>query len=254
MCQGFFLNQFWRTQEDNVWEFLAEACLVSQVPDAVLGKIMKDSRVARTAPEIEHTLAVAMRWLVELPIFVFEKLAGLSCCSATDLRSHCIHAAHRCLAFFNFRVLSVANSLPWIAAHQSLVRGDMNQNLIRLKAGPKPQNGTAGKLWELLRLEKLANSVLTRMVILLGDTPWSSTVVEQLHGTIAALSRVHQEYEVGTLMARSMCLFLSKLLPSQSTLEKTGDQGGCQTSTSGQETAWASCWHTYVPAELVGIA
>jgi hypothetical protein len=160
---GFFLNQFWRSQEENCWEFLAEASLVSQVPDAVVALLMQDNRVARTAPDLEMALLSKLMWLIELDLFVFEKLARLSGCSGAVLRGNCVRAAHKCIAFFRFRVLSVANALPW-----TLVRGNILENLQSLAASPKPSNVAAGKLWELMRLGCIATSILVRMVVLLG--------------------------------------------------------------------------------------
>jgi hypothetical protein len=60
---------------------------------------------------------------------------------------------------------------------------------------------------------------LVLLVELLGDSPWATIVVEQLHGTIAVLARFHPEYELDTLMARAMCLYLEKLAPSRTTAE-----------------------------------
>ena len=57
--------------------------------------------------------------------------------------------------------------------------------------------------------------------LLFADTPFSSIVVEQLHGTIAVLARLHPEYECETLMARAMSMVLQKLMPSQTRLDKS---------------------------------
>ncbi|CAK0876678.1 unnamed protein product [Prorocentrum cordatum] len=177
--------------------------------------IMKDNRVARTAPALRSALADNMEWIRSLPTFVYKKLGALSGVSWRALQSTCVRAAHKAVAFFNFRVLSVAESLPW-----TLVRGDVGANLSALKAGPRPSNRTAGKVWDLLQLGAVPLPVLQRTVELLGDAPWSTVVVEQMHGSIAALSRFHPEYELVTLLSRTMCLFLHKLTPKPSVEEK----------------------------------
>ena len=70
---GFFLNQFWRSQEDNCWTFIVEAALVAQVPDAVLAEVMRDNRVGRTAPILERLLSERMIWITTVSTFVWKK-------------------------------------------------------------------------------------------------------------------------------------------------------------------------------------
>ena len=61
----------------------------------------------------------------------------------------------------------------------------------------------------------------TEMVELLADCPWTTAVVEQMHGSAAVVSRHnHPEYTLATMLSRSMALVVSKVLPSSTKLEK----------------------------------
>lgn len=82
----------------------------------------------------------------------------------------------------NVSFIPVAQSLPW-----TLVRGDLRKHLQQLQGGPKPTSRTAGDVWENMHLGTVAIPILISMLELLPDTLWSTVVVEQLHGTIAAL-------------------------------------------------------------------
>ena len=61
---------------------------------------------------------------------------------------------------------------------------------------------------------------LCHVVLLLGDTPWCTAVVEQLRGSAACVSRLHPECGLNALLCRSMALVASKLLPGLSREEK----------------------------------
>ena len=50
--------------------------------------------------------------------------------------------------------------------------------------------------------------------------PWSSTIVEQMHGSMAAFHRYHPEYGSDTLCLRTMLSFLNRLLPQASEEER----------------------------------
>ena len=168
---------------------------------------MKDNRVALASPDLQEELEWKLLWLRSLPEFVWATIAALSGISSSELRGQCVRAGHRACAFFAWRVLRPSNQLPW-----TLCRGDIKSNLEKLKAGPRPINSTAEKPWVLLQNGVIPMVVLIRLVTLLADTPWTTMVVEQLHGSLAALSRVHPEYELSTFFSRTFIMYMMRLL------------------------------------------
>ena len=61
---------------------------------------------------------------------------------------------------------------------------------------------------------------LVRMVLLVGDAPWSTAVAERLHSAVSLLSRHHPDYSLGSLLARSTVLTARKLLPAPTVTKK----------------------------------
>jgi hypothetical protein len=210
---GFFLNGFWRLKEPH-WLFFAKAAMCSRVADAGLQIVMEDNRVARQADVLRQAMHDAASRIGDISIFIWDRLGGLSGCHGAHMRSMCIRAAHRTCAFTEFRVLRVADQLPW-----SLCRGDIADNLDLLKQGDRPADTTSGKLWDLLHID-YNKYQLVRMVELLGDAPWSTYVTEQLHASAALVSRHHPDYGLGTLLSRSLVITARKLLPAESKQQK----------------------------------
>jgi hypothetical protein len=119
------------------------------------------------------------------------------------------------MAFFQFRALIPAEGLPW-----SLCRGDIQANLRALKASPRPTHCDASaKAWDLMEVGWPLHS-LQQMVQLMADAPFTTTVTEQLHASASVVARYHPEYQLDTLLARSMCLAVAKMLQKPPTVER----------------------------------
>ena len=209
----FHLHHFERLTKDR-WGFLTRAALMCEVADGVLSELLKDSRVARTAPALRRCLASDMQGLMNLPMGVWEQVAGLSEESPDLIRTETLLAAHRSCSFMEFRFLKEADGLPW-----RLCRGQIQDNLRALAGAPQPLEATARKIWQFMHAGHPL-PFLERMLQLLADAPWTTTVAEQLHGSCAAVSRHHPEYGVGTLTARACLVTANKLLPGPSGLQK----------------------------------
>ena len=69
------------------------------------------------------------------------------------------------------------------------------------------------EVWDLLQNGSVAPWTLSRMLDLLGDSPWVSHVAEQLHAAAAMVSRHHPDYFLAMLLSRCMLVFVNKLLP-----------------------------------------
>jgi hypothetical protein len=238
---GFFLNGFFRLARDDCWTFVVEACIVSHIPDCVLRMLMKDNRVGRNIHELADAMHSKFSWLRGLPDSIWNKLASISTVTGDTLKQNCILAGHRCVAFFHWRVVRPATQLPW-----TLVRGDIVQNLKDLAAGQCPNEPISAKAWKLMQLGE-SIVLLARMLTMLADTPWTSMVVEQLHGTMAALSRFHPEYSLDSLLTRSMIMFFNKLVYMPSKLDKDiSSLGKAMQNIDRREPSKAGPRHAYV--------
>ena len=152
-----------------------------------------------------------MVWLTNIPAFTWVQLASsLEGVSADSLRCKTLMCGSTILAFLQHRVWRHVESLPW-----SLCRGDLEQNLKDLRAGPDATEHTTFKIQRLARLGYHMGA-LVQGLQRLGDTPWTTTRHEQAHGSAALVHRVHPEYSVGLIIARAFlhicrsCLFPPK--------------------------------------------
>ena len=141
-------------------------------------------------------------------------LAGIAQMDAHALREQCVYGGHRALAFMEFRFLSHAAELPY-----SLPRGDVDANMTALKAGAKPSEEVAGKIWELL-WRNVPWAIVRRLIELIGEAPWTSTAVEQLHAQLALMSRFRPDLELGALLARTTTSIANKRLPRMGARER----------------------------------
>jgi hypothetical protein len=66
----FYLNGFSRLVGDRK-TFMAQAAFISRVTDGVLAELLEDARVARRHDELWQTLSEDLKWLIELPSFVW---------------------------------------------------------------------------------------------------------------------------------------------------------------------------------------
>ena len=121
------------------------------------------------------------------------------------LRSDCTDAADVSCAYAAKKFLRKVRQLPW-----SLAIGDMSGNLDTLAAGMEPGEQTASKIWKLLQLG-CNRAELVDAVAMLRECRWSTVLAEQLHGTTAAIHKLHKELGEAVLTARSMVGFMKPL-------------------------------------------
>ena len=119
----FYLKGFGRMQPSRK-RFLVHAAIVGAVAEAFQCELMKDSRIARNYDLLWSSAAKAMRWVVDLSARTYALLGSACGLSGAAVADTCINGAHISLEFIHRRVLSHADSLPWI-----LLRGDIEENL-----------------------------------------------------------------------------------------------------------------------------
>ena len=102
--------------------------------------------------------------------------------------------------------------LPW-----TLACGDVDANIQALKAGPQPTEVTTLKFWRLLNAGT-SHLEVRDAVMMLREVRWSTSVVEQLHGTCAIIHKLHHELGQSTLVARTMVTCMRPLLAASDPL------------------------------------
>ena len=196
--------------------FAVLASISSRIAEGIQSELLEDSRIASTYASLWDTAAQEMRWVIDLPMWVWSALASVAQSSPEQIQDEAIAASHISFHFLWRRVLQPASELPW-----RLFRGDIESNLEAMKAGPQPEEPCSSQLWELMHDHPLfPRSNLVGVVELLGQVSWSSLPAEQQHGSLAALHRWHPEYELDTLVSRALCHQMVRLLPSASDLDK----------------------------------
>ena len=178
------------------------AALASYPSDSLLAELLEDDRVVPRLQFLQDVVQDELEWLSQLPSAVW-RYKGEWCpgedIGGGDLRNEVMSAAHTSGALLEHRVWSVARSPPW-----SLAQGDIGRNLHDLKSVVEPPSEPSSKkIWELLHMGFSA-SQLEEGVRLLSGISWSSTSVEQQHGSASVLAKAHRRYGAGTVTARSM--------------------------------------------------
>jgi hypothetical protein len=206
----FYLNGFRRLLKEDRKAFIATSAIVSFVPEAVLTLLLKDSRVMHQYANLWETLSQQMLWLVSLPAYFWEAVAGSVDMSAEELKSNCINGGHVSFHFFWRRVLQPASEAPWC-----LCFGDVKANVEELRDGPEPSELVSWQLWCMLRAG-ISENIVMLTIILMKEIPWTTLPAEQQHGVMAALHRFHPDYAVDMLAARTMISLLRRMLWSMS--------------------------------------
>ena len=166
-----------------------------------------------------------MSWIASLGLPFWLRLAALvPGKSAAALRTACLRAANISASCLERKALSVARGLPW-----SLVRGDIGANLDALLEAPAPKEPTALKIRRLLELG-YGRLMLVEGIERLGDVHWSTTIVEQGHGSAAVVHKVHRQYGLNMLCQRAMIHMTRGLFPAPA--EEAKDQRSQQRLTT----------------------
>ena len=188
-------------------QYAVVATMVAHVADSFLLELLEDDRVAARVDELEAALDDEIDWLHRVPEFTWQRPATLLGEPGPQLlRSWCLHAGHVARAFIHRRVFTMARSYPW-----ALLHGDVSANLNSLKNAEPVSEPVTAKIQKLLQLG--FNRVqIEQAVRLLGQIPWTTTTVEQGHGSTAIIHRLHRQYGEETLCRRAMvhmmrCLF-----------------------------------------------
>ena len=117
---------------------------------------------------------------------------------STSLRSQCVSAAWVSIGYIE-SFLREARGGVW-----ALLRGDRQRNLEALANSAAPtENENLFKIYELMRIGFNTKTILQGLDAL-DQISWTALGVEQGHASASGVMKLHREYGVATLMARSM--------------------------------------------------
>lgn len=115
-------------------------------------------------------------------------------------------AAHIVASFLCDRFLRIPDQLPF-----SLATGDISQNLEDLKNGPDVTSSEVGRKIQILMRKEYQKIKMERGLELVRDINWTTVSVEQMHGLLSALLKLHKRYGRDMLSARAMLLIVRPL-------------------------------------------
>ena len=171
--------------------------LTARVSEEPLALILKDDRLPKMLAEVDEAIALQRDRVLQLDEFVIQHFASFADVSSQALINDLHHSVAVQIAYAENRLRS-ARGLPW-----SLVGGDVEGKLQRLRDGPPPEEEVAGKIHALLHLG-VPMEIVKAGVDLLGEMPFSTRLVEQGHAVSAGLMKWHRKYTSATMMARSV--------------------------------------------------
>ena len=197
----YHLGSFRRMcQNPKALELISTAALASYLPDAVLTKLLKDDRLCRQLPDLKATVVERLEFVETLPPLQWELFAQTCGRRGQWLRGTVLEATRTAAAFLHTKVFREAERGIW-----SLLQGDLNHKLNLLaNVDQPPRHPTARKVWALVRAG-WPRAQIAQAIELLRDVGWTTTAVEQQHGTAAVIMRWHRQYGGSTMAARALC-------------------------------------------------
>jgi hypothetical protein len=199
---NFYLHGFSKLSKD-VKKYACVTAIASYPADCLQLQLLEDDRVASRPQELKEAFAEEARWVEGLDDFTWGRLAHIAGggpgSSPYELRSAALTAVHISAAYIQKKLFNVVEELPWC-----LVVGDVSLNLQRLEdEGYDGDDPTVLKIVELMHLG-YNRQRLVEGVSLLRDVPWSTVTVEQAHGSMAAIHRLHPTMSSEVLAHRTM--------------------------------------------------
>ena len=190
-------------------QYCAIAGMSCVVTDSFLLALLEDDRVGARVDELEATMTEELEWLSGIKHSTWARVAALVAeeYSPHELRSDVLEAASLAASFVHRSVIKPARRCPW-----TLARGDIQANIQTLvDQNSAPKDPLAQKVQALARCGFNVH-MLERGLQLLNEVRWSTAVVEQGHGSTAAVHRYHPMYSPEKLALHAFLHMFAKLL------------------------------------------
>ena len=196
---GYHINGFAKCGRA-VRKYACIASMGSFPLEAFLLEVMEDDRVCRHLPALEECVQDELACVERMSRASWDRLASVvQGCSATELQSGSLFSAHASVAFLSKRVFQVAKAYPW-----KLTLGNVAANLQALADSDAPvADPTTTQIKSLLSLG-YNREALSDAVSLLREVPWSTLGVEQAHGSVACIHKLHHGCGAETIACRSL--------------------------------------------------
>eukprot|EP00971_Amphidinium_carterae_P019534 384517-Amphidinium_carterae.1 len=199
---------------NEVWEFVHVCALVADVSERLLFELTSDPRIPQRLTELRSVLDECVIGLHEHPFHFWGILCSQIGSDPLELRHKVLHAASIALTYIEEKTFKHAGMCPW-----NLLEGDIAHNLDDFMTSDiSGEPSIAHSIQRLARSPLYKQSVLSSLE-LLAQIPWSTMLVEQLHGAASLVRRHHPDYSCDMLQCRSFLYTSSKLLALQSKSE-----------------------------------
>ena len=182
----------------------------SFVTEALMEDMLTDDRVVKRFHILQDICHIELMRVLDISEDFMSVCADMCESNKAELRSCISGAAITSVAFFTGRVFDAVRSYPWC-----LALGDKMANITRLRGAPLPNEVTANKVHALVN-SGFSEAMLEEGLTFVENAPWSSRVVEQLHGSGAQVHKYHPEMGVNSFQCRAFMHALRTMVnPSQ---------------------------------------
>ena len=197
-------------------KYAAVASVCSQVTDTAMFFLLKDDRLGKRGPELNRELTAAVQRIASLSGYTWGRLAEVvgEEETAESMRSDTIRSTHVAGAYMERKFMVATRGSPW-----RYCRGDLDAQLEALAAGPMPDEPTGRKLRILLD-RGYPKPLLRDALRLLAQCQWSTTTIEQGHGSLAVVHQYHKGYGPMSLTQRAF-IHMLKVLVAESAEAKS---------------------------------
>ena len=192
---NWHLNGFNRASLE-VRQYLCIAAGCARPSEAVIEELFEDDRFLMRSQECWASANDELTYLLGSPWSFWCCLAAVVHLSPGDLRRRTIDC---CVTSIGFMWLEIW--LPIERGPLRLAMGDCAAHVEALKSSEPSSDYTIAKVQVLAQLGY--DEEVVSALILLKETPMSTTLVEQAHGSGAQLMRRHPTYEMNTLISRA---------------------------------------------------
>lgn len=194
--------------------FVSLCALAASVPDAVLVALLEDDRVAGRVAHFEGLLKHEFGCLANLSTTFWTRVASLSTATASELRSDALRVATIAAGYIDHKLLRVARAWPWRIAD-----GDIDANLTELSNQGEVMEPTTVKIQQLVGMG-FNRAALTSAIELMRQVHWTTTGVEQGHGSAAVLHRQHARLGAEQLCGRALLHMARPLFANDEEIER----------------------------------
>ena len=192
---------YWPRNTAIVRKYMAVAATCAGPAEAVQFQILKDDRMLRFLPLLNHTMQEEVATIRTIDIFTWDRLAYLVGGGLTgqELRGMSLHAALTSIGYLHREAFHQASIEPLC-----FTQGDIEANVAELavRVGPV-QHPLTQQMRDMLFLG-CSQDKLVAALTLLRDASCSIGLVEQAHASGAVLHRAHPGYTERVFRSRIM--------------------------------------------------